>query len=241
MTSAETLLPDIGAGLANRQVKKHRSLSKKLTYPPRLGFNLLLLCLISLSVLTMLGFQPIPLPSANPVDLLTAGAGTMPEIQYTFQLVGLVMLASVLGPLMGSALGVLFVGLGLFVLPVFANGGGVAYITQPGFGYILGAAFSAVLISLKFHTLFKENREGKRISSLPASIFKLSLLAVLVIHGTGLLYLVILSVLHQLSWGDLRGWFIRFTIDMLPYDIVFMFLALGTVRWIRMAFWLILY
>ena len=48
-----------------------------------------------------------------------------------------------LGGVWGCASVVLYVMLGLIGLPVFASGGGIAYVLQPTFGYLLGFALSA--------------------------------------------------------------------------------------------------
>ncbi|MBR4309320.1 MAG: biotin transporter BioY [Oscillospiraceae bacterium] len=53
-----------------------------------------------------------------------------------------------LGPLCGAVSQALYVLLGLIGLPVFAYGGGLSYVLQPTFGYLLGMIFCAFLTGL---------------------------------------------------------------------------------------------
>ncbi len=67
----------------------------------------------------------------------------LPPVPVTLQLEAAVMT----GLLLGGRKGVLCVGiyalLGLAGLPVFAGGGGLGYVLEPSFGYIVGFALSA--------------------------------------------------------------------------------------------------
>jgi biotin transporter BioY len=270
-TTQDIRLPNFQGG----SVKKAVPLAKQLAIPPRLSLNLLVLSCFALLATIMLGFQFVALPcinpfSINPVDYFRLAGQSVPYIQYSFQLVGMVLLGSMLGPLPACLLGISFLAVGLFVFPVFANGGGVSYILQPGFGYLLGSVFATALVSLTFHSLFKpvlyKSTASKSAVSHPVSvtskisasklsgspterqkvpvvllIFQLAFQAVLTIHVTGLLYLLALATLHQLPWAELPGWSTRLTADVILYDMLFMFSAVAMVRLMRLPFWLILY
>ena len=95
--------------------------------------------------------------------------------------VGAVLLIACLG---GKNAGLLsqtaYVLLGLIGLPIFDRGGGLEYLQQPNFGYLLGFIAGAWLCGwLAFQTLV-------RFSSLIASC----MVGLLVIHLTGLIYLI---------------------------------------------------
>lgn len=73
--------------------------------------------------------------------------------------------------------------LGLCGLPVFAGGGGISYILNPTFGYLIGFLLSAAVTG----TL-----KTRVAHTVPAYLF-LSLLNILTVHGCGLAYFYCLS------------------------------------------------
>jgi biotin transport system substrate-specific component len=83
-----------------------------------------------------------------------------------------------------------YVTLGLVGLPIFNSGGGINYLQQPNFGYLLGFIFGAWLCGwLSCQTLVK-------FSSLIASC----LAGLIVIHLVGLIYLTI--IFYTTGLGD---------------------------------------
>ena len=74
-------------------------------------------------------------------------------VPLTLQMLIVLLLPMVFG-IRVSFLGILlYIILGLFGLPIFANGGGLSYVLQPTFGYIVGYLFSAIFtgfVSKKF-------------------------------------------------------------------------------------------
>ena len=82
------------------------------------------------------------------VALIAAGAFIkipVPVVPFTLQF----LFTTLAGLLLGGRLGAISVGvyilLGLMGLPIFASGGGIAYIFQPSFGYIPGFMLGAWL------------------------------------------------------------------------------------------------
>ena len=65
-------------------------------------------------------------------------------VPFTLQILFVLLAGVLLGPFWGALSQLLYILLGLIGLPVFAGGGGLAYVMQPSFGfltgYILGAA-----------------------------------------------------------------------------------------------------
>ncbi len=85
------------------------------------------------------------------VALIAAGAFIkipIPVVPFTLQYL-FTMLA---GLLLGGKLGFVSVGvyilLGLAGLPIFAQGGGISYVFQPSFGYIIGFAVGAFVTGI---------------------------------------------------------------------------------------------
>ena len=67
----------------------------------------------------------------------------VPVVPFTLQF----LFTTLAGSLLGAKLGLCSVGLylvaGLVGLPVFASGGGISYVLQPSFGYLIGFALGA--------------------------------------------------------------------------------------------------
>jgi biotin transport system substrate-specific component len=59
-------------------------------------------------------------------------------LPITLQVPALLLTALVCGPRSAMLAGVAYISLGLFQLPVFHAGGGMAYLMDPGFGYVAG-------------------------------------------------------------------------------------------------------
>lgn len=90
-------------------------------------------CAVFTALITIGAFIQIPVPY---MDYFT--------LQFFFVLLAGILLGSKLG---GLAV-LLYVIIGLIGLPVFASGGGLAYILRPSFGYLLGFIVGAYLTGL---------------------------------------------------------------------------------------------
>ena len=93
----------------------------------------------------------------------------------------------VLGPVYGAASQLAYLFLGLLGLPVFSEGGGLAYIFKPTFGYLLGFPLASFIAGLIVH------RGAKSSSNLPPSgVWRLvlaNIAALLAIFIPGVFYL----------------------------------------------------
>ncbi len=79
-----------------------------------------------------------------------------PTVFFTFQTVFVIMSGLVLGPKDGLFSQLAYMLIGLIGLPVFTQGGGIYYIFQPSFGYIIGflaGAFLSGFLKSRFKTL----------------------------------------------------------------------------------------
>lgn len=223
-------------------ITPQRSLLHKVSYPPRMSLNGLLISLLCLLLLVMMGFIPVPLPSPLNLGAYIA-TGHWPPVeqtqwmQYNFQIPLALLIAALLGPFMGTGAVLLFLVIGMGFFPVFANGGGWHYITEPGFGYLPGTLFAASLLGKTFHKTFQKQNNISRSVKLLAK----ALAAVFQIHALGVLYLTALSLTGQVPWGDWPGWVLRLTVETAPYDFIATFVFLCLVRQFRLALWLVLY
>lgn len=64
----------------------------------------------------------------------------IPVVPFTLQLLFTMLAGLLLGGKLGSIAVCIYIALGLMGLPVFASGGGIGYVLQPSFGYIIGFA-----------------------------------------------------------------------------------------------------
>jgi len=133
----------------------------------------LMLCALFTALISVTAFIRIPAPLV-PITLQS----------------GMVLLAGLLlGPKYGSLSVLLYVLLGLVGIPVFALGGGLAYIFQPTFGYLLGFIAGAYLTGV---LAWRTCGIGRNISVKRLYIAVFS--GLMVIYMIGTLYCYMISV-----------------------------------------------
>ncbi len=209
-----------------------RPIMHKVSYPPRLSLNGLLIAAIMTTLLVVAGFMPLALPS--PLNLLNDGNDWM---GYSFQLPLALFIGAFLGPFLGSGSILLFLLGGLLMYPVFANGGGLTYVLQPGFGYLAGMLALAYLNGKTFHKVFQKHEAQSRSLKLLA----VAASSVVVVHLLGLIYLTGLAVSGQVAWGDWPGYALRLSLEPFAYDLAATALLLCLVRQLRLCLWVVLY
>lgn len=80
------------------------------------------------------------------VALIAAGAFIkvpVPVVPFTLQFLFTMLAGLLLGGKLGSLAVWVYIVLGLAGLPIFAQGGGLGYVFQPSFGYLIGFAVGA--------------------------------------------------------------------------------------------------
>lgn len=103
----------------------------------------------------------------------------------------------------------LYVFMGLLGLPVFANGGGLVYILQPSFGYLMG-----FLAAVYFIGTFSKKKDSY------VKTFMISIIAILIIYSFGLSYFVGLQSAYFSKPLDF-GWIFYFLfLVYLPGDVI---------------------
>lgn len=109
-------------------------------------------------------------------------------IPFTFQFIISLLTGIVLGARRALLAQGLYLLMGLVGLPVFAKGGGLAYIFEPSFGYLIGMALGAGLVGF-FADRFDPNRSGIAVWKLIPVHF----LALAVVYGVGVSYLFLIK------------------------------------------------
>lgn len=214
-----------------------RTVFQKISYPPRLSLNGLLIGLLCTLLIAVMGYVTVGLPSPLNIGTQVSSYDQLTMMQYTFQIPVALFVAAFLGPFMGFSAVLLFLVIGLCVYPIFANGGGLHYVAEPGFGYLMGTLIMSYLLGKTFYKAFQKQDNASR----SIKILVNAIAAVLLVHIIGLLYLVGLSVTGQVPCQELPGWALRLTVETMPYDMLATSVLLCLVRQARLALWLVLY
>lgn len=124
---------------------------------------------------------------------------------------------------------ILYILLGLFVIPVFGMGGGFHYIYEYGFGFIIAyipAAFlTATIIKHNFHIL---------------NILKAVIAGVFAIHLIGVVYMLFISTLFHTTGDIITGWISSQSGAKIFYDIIFSTIAIYIANLLKQLLWLII-
>lgn len=154
-------------------------------------------------------------------------------VPFTLQTFFVIGASFLLPPLWAFASQAVYLTLGLIGLPVFANGGGLGYVFQPSFGFLVSFAVSAPALSAllrKTKVLFM--KPGFKRLLLASAC---SLLTLVIIYGIGVPYMYLaINVFLSKSfsvWDAVYGGCILF----LPFDIIKIVLAsyIGTLLYSR--------
>jgi len=125
------------------------------------------------------------------------------------------LVASALGKKLTVMSIIIYLLAGLAGLPLFALGGGIKYIAQFGFGYLL-AYIPAVMIACRF---LREKY------SFP-NMIKAAVSGVLIIHVIGILYMVIVALFRHAGGLFMEGWIVSQSGLKIIYDLLFSFILI---------------
>ena len=146
----------------------------------------------------------------------------IPQIPVVFFIVAL------LGRKFGILSVMLYIILGLF-FPIFALGGGISYLFEYGFGYIL-AFIPAIFFA---GTLLKGNTDAVRV-------LLISIIGVLTIHVLGILYMLFISTLRHAPMDMVISWITSQSGVQVLYDIFFSIIAIFFGRQLRKLLWVVM-
>ncbi len=124
-------------------------------------------------------------------------------------------ITAILGKRMALTSILIYIIAGLAYLPIFALGGGIKYIFEYGFGYILAYIPAAIITG---NILEKKYSFPKMI--------KASFLGVLTIHILGILYMCIIALLKHSGSSFISGWIYAQSGLKIIYDIIASFVLI---------------
>ena len=100
-------------------------------------------------------------------------------VPVTMQTLFVVLAGIVLGKRLAVVSVLLYIVIGLIGIPIFANGGGITYVLQPTFGYLIGFVFAAYIVG---H--FSEKSDSITM------LIIVSIIAMIVIYLFGMVYFI---------------------------------------------------
>lgn len=183
---------------------------------PLLNFALIIFCTLLLAGATFINIEIKHY--ILPLDFFT-NKTLKPEnyiysIHFIPQIPMVMFICSILGRRMAATSVVLYILAGLFVFPAFALGGGLRYIAEYSFGYLL-AYFPAVILA---GSMLKKYTFG--------SMLKACLSGVLTIHILGIIYMVFIALIKQSGLTFISGWISAQSGIKIIYDLIFSFLLM---------------
>ena len=148
----------------------------------------------------------------------------VPMVPFTLQF----LFTNLAGLLLGSRLGAISVGvyvlLGLMGLPVFTGGGGIGYVVNPTFGYLVGFVVGAWLAGW-----FVERRRDNRFTTYLWASF----LDMAVVFLLGMLHYFLIAQFYLKSPVGLWTLFATFCLPFLPGDFALSALSAVLARRLR--------
>lgn len=147
--------------------------------------------------------------------------------RYIPQLPAIMFIAALLGRRFGIASVLIYILVGLFFAPIFALGGGLGYVFQYGFGYII-AYIPAVFFA---GSILKSGLTYRNMA-------QATLVGVLTIHIVGILYMLFIAALQKENSALILGWISAQSGSKIIYDLLFGFLAMIAAKFTKKALWI---
>lgn len=152
--------------------------------------------------------------------LIAAGAFIkipVPVCPFTLQFLFTTLAGVILGPKLGALSVLVYVVLGLVGVPIFASGGGIGYIFQPTFGYLIGFILGTFVTGLISHRVQKPSM---------LRMFAANFSGLLVVYLCGMAYYYVIVNFYIKGEGiGLWALFLYCFLLAVPGDIVLCILA----------------
>lgn len=149
--------------------------------------------------------------------------------RYIPQIPAIMFIVALLGRRYGIASVSIYIIVGLFFAPIFALGGGLDYVFQYGFGYIL-AYIPAVFFA---GSILNSGLSYRNMA-------QATLVGVITIHLFGILYMLFMATLQKENSALILGWISAQSGVKILYDLFFGFIAMIIAKFTKKALWLAL-
>ena len=113
------------------------------------------------------------------------------SVELSFQTVFVLMAGLLLGARDGAISVTVYIIMGLLGLPVFTRGGGIGYVLQPSFGYLIGFILGA------FVTGALINRFNKKSAATAGKAFGATLVGMIPVYVIGITYQVLIMYYYM--------------------------------------------
>ncbi len=168
-----------------------------------------------------------------PSEMFSGRELKIQDYVHTFNLIpqvpAVMFIAGLLGRKFGLASVLIYILTGLFILPVFALGGGWRYFGEYGFGYIL-AYIPAVYLT---GTILKSGFTYKNIG-------KAVFVGIFTIHIIGILYMLAVAGIRHEGLMFTTGWILAQSGVKIIYDFILSYLSVLVAKYARLVLWLYL-
>ena len=223
----------------SKRVEKQINSFKYKGEPIKITFGTLILTGLCVLLIIIATFTQITLKHPYfPLNTFTFLAGNVTDTEilhhfiksykYIPQIPVVFFIVALLGRKFGILSILIYIILGLF-FPIFALGGGISYLFEYGFGYIL-AFIPAIFFA---GTLLKGKTDFLRV-------FLISLIGVLTIHILGILYMFFIATLRHAPRDLVTGWIMSQSGVQIIYDIFFAMIAIFLGRQARKLLWIVM-
>lgn len=179
--------------------------------------------LIIIATFTQIDFNHY-IPVIPPID---GSFWKLKHYSYIPQIPVILFIAALIGKRFGMTAVTIYILLGLTFFPIFALGGGIKYIFQYNFGYILAYLPAVFIVAFMLKDKFNY-----------ATIAKADLLGVLTIHIIGVFYLVLMAIIHRDSFSNVAAWIVMQSGTKMIYDFIFGYIAILLSKPVKQVLWL---
>ncbi len=198
---------------------------------PSLGsIMLMVFCAFLLTIATFIKFNLTHY--IIPLDIFDESVVHQPaDFLKTVTIIPQIPIVMFIGALLGRKYGItsilMYILAGLFLMPVFALGGGPRYVLEYGFGYIIGYIPGIFFAG----TILKNGFTYKNIA-------KAMFVGVLIIHIIGVLYMLFLAGLKHEGNEFIKGWIMAQSGIKIVYDFIISFLLVLVAKYARILLWI---
>ena len=161
--------------------------------------------------------------------LITIGAFIkipIPPVPFTLQVEFVLLAGLILGAVWGSLSVWIYVFMGLIGLPVFTQGGGLGYVVNPSFGYLIGFGIAAFVMG----HIAAGKSEPSYLRLLIACFVGLA-----ISYAMGMVYYYFISTLYLGKEVGLWWLIWNFFLIIIPKDIIMSFLVALIAKRVRPA------